>query len=310
VLAGLRHHTLVRGNHEQGEIDPRRSSDHRVDKPLVSRHVDKVELNVVVGKLGKTEFDGDAAFAFFGQTITIGACKRLHQGRLAVVDVSRSSPHNVPHGLMVHGWSSVPCRLGPHGRSLYPRRVTDPRIETELKIPVADLATIRSRLSFLDAHLVSERKREVNLLLDTEERTLSRRGCVLRLRAYGDLRILTFKGPASYDGPIKVRPEHEVHIEDLEKMRRVFEALGFFGAARYEKDRETWRLGDAEIVLDHTPMGDFVEVEGPSELLVSVTCSLGLDPLHAVRGSYLSLWTDFRARNPEKNLPADMVFGT
>ncbi|MDX2437957.1 MAG: class IV adenylate cyclase [Acidobacteriota bacterium] len=187
--------------------------------------------------------------------------------------------------------------------------MTDPGIETELKIPVADLAMIRSRLAVLDARLISESKREVNLLLDTRDHELSGRGCVLRLRKYGDLRILTFKGPASYDGPIKVRPEHEVLIEDLEKMQTVLEALGFVGVARYEKDRETWRAGPVEIVLDHTPMGDFVEVEGPSELLESVTRSLGLDPHHAVRGSYMSLWTEFRACNSEMKLPPDMVFG-
>ena len=187
--------------------------------------------------------------------------------------------------------------------------MTDTEVESELKIPVAELTTIRSRLVDVNANLITENTREVNLLLDSNDHALSARGCVLRLRSSGELRILTFKGPASYDGHIKVRPEHEVHIEDVEKMRRVLESLGFSGVARYEKDRETWRAGDVEIVLDHTPMGDFVEVEGPPELLESVARSLGLDPSHAVRGSYMSLWSEFRAGNPERNLPRDMVFG-
>ncbi len=187
--------------------------------------------------------------------------------------------------------------------------MTDSGLETELKIPVGDLSAVRSRLVEIEALLISECGREVNLLLDTSDRELSRGGCVLRLRSYGARRVLTFKGPASYDGPIKIRPEHEVDIEDLGKMTTVFEALDYSEVARYEKDREVWQSGDVEIVLDHTPMGDFVEVEGPSDLLESITCSLGLDPERAVRGSYMSLWSDYRARNPEKNLPFDMVFG-
>ncbi len=79
--------------------------------------------------------------------------------------------------------------------------------------------------------------------------------------------------------------------------------------ARYEKDRETWRLDDVEIVLDHTPMGDFVEVEGPAGVLEMTARSIGLDPSAAVRGSYISLWRAYRERAAE-NLPVDMVFGS
>lgn len=181
-------------------------------------------------------------------------------------------------------------------------------VETELKIPTSDLASVRANLAALDASLISQSTREENLLLDTTDRELADRGCVLRLRRYGARRVLTFKGPATYDGPIKVRPEHELEIENLETMRTVFEALGFFGVVRYEKDRETWRLHGVEVVLDHTPMGDFVEVEGESELIGSVARSLGLDPSDAVPGSYMSLWSEFRARHPEMDLPPDMVF--
>ncbi len=186
--------------------------------------------------------------------------------------------------------------------------MNDTGVETELKIPVPDLAPVRTSLAALEARLISDSTREENVLLDTVDRELSGRGCVLRLRRHGARRLLTFKGPASYDGPIKVRPEHELEIEDLETMLTVFEALGFSGVVRYEKDRETWRLNDVEVVLDHTPMGDFVEVEGPADVISSVALSLGLDPSDAVRGSYVSLWSDFRSRHPELNLPPDMVF--
>lgn len=186
--------------------------------------------------------------------------------------------------------------------------MTESEVETELKIPVEDLADIRSTLGNRGAERVTESRREVNLLLDSGDRELSGRGCLLRLRRYGTRHMLTFKGPATFDGPIKVRPEHELEIEDITKMLTVLGALGFSPCARYEKDRECWRLGDVEVVLDHTPMGDFIEIEGPSESLVAATQSLGLDPSRAVRGSYMSLWADYRARESHQDLPADMVF--
>ena len=88
----------------------------------------------------------------------------------------------------------------------------------------------------------------------------------------------------------------------------ILEHLGFSAAARYEKHRETWLLGGIEVVLDHTPMGDFVEIEGSRESLDSTAASLDLDPEKAVRGSYLSLWSEYRKSHRGRDLPVDMVF--
>ena len=74
--------------------------------------------------------------------------------------------------------------------------------------------------------------------------------------------------------------------------------------------RAGWQLGDVNIVLDRTPMGSFVEVEGPIERIEEVARAAGLDPAAAVRGSYVSLWSDFRARHPGRDLPEDMVFSS
>jgi len=88
----------------------------------------------------------------------------------------------------------------------------------------------------------------------------------------------------------------------------IFERLGFSVCMRYEKDREEWLLEQCSVVLDHTPMGDFVEVEGPPERLERVARLLGLDAVTAVRGSYVSLWLEYRELHPELDLPANMVF--
>ena len=186
--------------------------------------------------------------------------------------------------------------------------MADKPLEAELKIPVGDLDRVRASLQRARAVVVQTTAREVNLLLDTEDSRLRLEGSLLRLRQHGDRKILTFKGPVSYHGAIKVRPEHETEIIDLDRMGAILEQLGFSVCMRYEKDREEWRLDDVSVVLDHTPMGNFVEVEGPQEQLGEAAVLLGLDLASAVRGSYVSLWHEYRASHPSLNLPFDMVF--
>jgi adenylate cyclase class 2 len=150
--------------------------------------------------------------------------------------------------------------------------------------------------------------REINFLLDTEDGQLRGASSLLRLREYHGRQLITFKEPPVFSGAIKQRPEFETRIGDLATMVEILERLGFNIFMRYEKDREEWLMGDFSIVLDHTPMGNFVEVEGPGNQLEQTARSLGLDVADAVRGSYVSLWQDYRARHPERDLPLDMVF--
>lgn len=181
-------------------------------------------------------------------------------------------------------------------------------VESELKIPVTALDPVRASLQRARAIVVQTMAREINSILDTDDGRLREAGCLLRLRQHGDRKILTFKGPVSYRGAIKERPEHETEVTDLDRMGGIFEQLGFSVYMRYEKDREEWLLEDVSVVLDHTPMGSFVEVEGPPERLEEVADLLGLNVATAVRGSYVSLWMEHRARHPELDLPFDMVF--
>ena len=181
-------------------------------------------------------------------------------------------------------------------------------LESELKIPVTDFKPVRASLHRERAVVVQAMAREINLLLDTQDEKLRRAGSLLRLRRHGDREILTFKGPVSYHGAVKERVEHEAEFRDLERMVEIFGRLGFSVSTRYEKDREEWLLEDFSVVLDHTPMGNFVEVEGPSERLEQTARLLGLDTARALRGSYVSLWLEYRALHPELDLPENMVF--
>ncbi len=180
--------------------------------------------------------------------------------------------------------------------------------ETELKIPVTDLEAVRRRLEAAAATCLQTAVEELNVVHDDAAGSLLGSGRTLRLRRYAGRMVVTFKGPTEYHGPVKSREEIELAVADLDALATIFARIGLPPVVRYEKVREEWRLDRLLVTLDHTPMGDFVELEGPEEELAAAAVGLGLDPDQAARGSYLSLWQRYRADHPELDLPFDMVF--
>jgi len=179
-----------------------------------------------------------------------------------------------------------------------------PPIERELKFAQVDLDALRSRLLEVEAERLGPAIFEENWLLDRDGE-LGDRYSVLRVRAEeGRGAVLTFKGPASFEGATKVRAELELRIEDAAKALEVFAALGYKVERRYQKMREEWRLGTETICLDHTPIGDFVEFEGDRAEAVAKRC--GFDIAKALRKSYLMLYAEHLVRHPDA--PFDMLF--
>ena len=127
---------------------------------------------------------------------------------------------------------------------------------------------------------------------------------MLRLRIVGHGTRLTFKGPARFEGKVRVRREHELKVDSADQARALIESLGYQPTAIYQKYREEWQLGGVIIALDHTPIGDFAEFEGDGAEKVARRC--GCDPDGSEQRNYLQLYKDYRERNPDA--PADMVF--
>ncbi len=175
--------------------------------------------------------------------------------------------------------------------------------ERELKFANVEHSVLRERLIDLSAECEGSGAHEDNWLFDRDGQ-LSEAGHVLRLRVDRRGTSLTYKGPAKFDGKVKVREEHETSAGDAKKMRAILEALGYKVVGRYQKIREEWRLGSIVIALDHTPIGDFAEFEGPDCERVAKRC--GFDPETAERRSYLRLYADHRQENPDS--PPHMAF--
>ncbi|MBI2758191.1 MAG: class IV adenylate cyclase [Chloroflexi bacterium] len=161
--------------------------------------------------------------------------------------------------------------------------------EIEVKFHISSLADIEMRLRKLKAHLPGPRTREVNLRFDTPDGSFQRAGKVLRLRRDGSIHLTYKDGSRSKDGAIS-RREIEFEVSDFETARCFIEALGYQVVFLYEKYRTTYELDGAHVMLDETPIGSFVEIEGELDSLRPVAKKLGLDWNTAIPASYHALF--------------------
>jgi adenylate cyclase class 2 len=164
-------------------------------------------------------------------------------------------------------------------------------LETEVKLRLADAAAFRSLLAesgWQPDRPVFER----NTVFDTPSRELFQSRRLLRIRQIDDRAIVTVKLPAVYDGPHKVREEHEFETTDAGEARQVFLGLGYEPAWIYEKRRTTFRKdGENGIIeVDETPIGDFAEMEGAPDWIDRTAQALGFAKADYVTETYRGLF--------------------
>lgn len=177
--------------------------------------------------------------------------------------------------------------------------------EIEIKLaydsPDAALAGIES----LGARLVRPRHFEDNWVFDREVDPLRPAGVLLRLRRTGQPAVLTLKLPVPGEHRHKVREEYETEVADAAALLEILRGLGFSVRYRYQKHRTVFRAGGLVVCLDETPIGCFVEFEGPPEEIDHVAARLGFGPAQYVRETYRELQErDARERGVE---PGDLL---
>lgn len=182
-----------------------------------------------------------------------------------------------------------------------------PKHEIEVKLRISGAADARQRLEAAGFALTRERLFESNIIYDRPGRDLRRAGELLRLRTCGGNAILTFKGP-SIDARHKTREEIETAVSDAAAFVGILERLGFEPSFRYEKYRtEFARPGETgHAVLDETPIGGFLELEGPPEWIDAAARALGFTERDYITATYADLYFEYCRR--ETAAPPDMVF--
>ncbi len=173
-------------------------------------------------------------------------------------------------------------------------------IETEIKFLVADLAALAAKLPAAGFRLQTPRSFESNTLYDTADRQLRARTEILRIRGYAGRWLLTHKRlPTS--GPGEDRHKHRIETETLvsdgSALAELFLSLGFVESFRYEKWRAEWTDGQGHCVVDETPIGNYAELEGPSEWIDRTAPLLGIHPAQYITLSYGRLFDQWCAQH-------------
>jgi len=166
-------------------------------------------------------------------------------------------------------------------------------IEREVKLLFASPSDAKRAIISAGAAPLRCRRFQEDSLFDTDDESLRRRGCTLRVRVESGRSLLTFKGPVQ-PGPMKVREEHETVVSDGDVLIRVLESLGLHVWFRYQKFREEFAAEDATIALDETPIGTFVEIEGGERAIEFLARALGRSESDYVLDSYRGLFLQRR----------------
>jgi adenylate cyclase class 2 len=187
--------------------------------------------------------------------------------------------------------------------------------EIELKFPLSDPAALQNLLPQLGFHLDTPRTFESNTLYDTPGRELRAQKQLLRIRQYGNVHTLTHKRTAAPEDPehpsrYKVRIETETTVADPVALGQVFEQLGYQPVFIYEKYRTEWSAFDPltgsspHLVIDETPIGNYVELEGPTTWIDRMLVDLGVNVNTCLTDSYGKLFLDWKERtgSPAENL--------
>lgn len=179
-------------------------------------------------------------------------------------------------------------------------------LEQEAKFRLASLSDGLARLQSAGARLEAPEVFETNHLFDFRDGRLAKRDEALRLRRVGTDAWLTWKGPQHGSRRLKKRRELQCALSDADALERILEALGLETSFRYEKYRAYYRLGDAELALDRTPIGVFLEIEGAPESILESAKTLSLDMREAIVASYPRLYE--RHREEVEDAPRFMTF--
>jgi len=170
---------------------------------------------------------------------------------------------------------------------------TDGQREIEIKLAVENVDDMRRDLCSRGFRIVASRFHELNLVFDTPGGDLARRRRLLRLRLAGGHSVLTAKSPVSIDqdhAGYKVRREIEVRVSDFSATRSILESSGFEVVFSYEKYREVLENAGIHVMLDETPVGNFMEIEGNPSAIDRLAAELGFDKKNFITANYKSLF--------------------
>ncbi|HEX8390280.1 MAG TPA: CYTH domain-containing protein [Candidatus Saccharimonadales bacterium] len=165
--------------------------------------------------------------------------------------------------------------------------------EIEAKFLDIDIEKMRGQLLTAGAVCRQPMRLMRRAIIETPE--MKRKDAYVRVRDEGDKVTLTYKqfDELSIDGAKEVGTV----VGDFDATVALLAQAGLKYHSLQESKRETWQLGDVEVVIDEWPWLDiYIEIEGKSEQALQGTVKkLGLDWKDAVFGDVM---VAYRAQYP------------
>lgn len=156
-------------------------------------------------------------------------------------------------------------------------------IEKKYRLPEERIEAVVAALTDRGSEFIGEDEEENTIYAGP---ALIEKGAVLRIRKTKDRTILTYKRRLDIGGDIKHQVEEETDVSDAAAIQRIIQELGLRPALVYEKRRKTWRLGEAEVMVDVLPFGNYVEIEGTAATIRDAEASLGIADLETEEATY------------------------
>ena len=175
-----------------------------------------------------------------------------------------------------------------------------PYIEIEVKLPYdGPPQAARRRIEQHGYTQTDPRVLESDQLFDRPGGELKRSDRLVRLRRSGARATVTYKGPSQRER-YKSREEIEFEVSDPDAFALVLDRLGYVPAFRYEKYRTKFAAPSEPgfITIDETPIGVFLELEGPPAWIDRTAQRLGFSAADYSTASYASLYRDYRLTHP------------
>jgi len=216
-------------------------------------------------------------------------------------------------------------------------------IETEIKIRWdGSAAAARRRIEEYGYRLIEARTLESDQIFDLPGDDLTAAGKLVRLRRTtpdaarvdqagadrdnmdrasveqadaptSDFREGTIRATVTYKGPgmsarYKSREEIEFDVSDANAFFQVLDRLGYVPRFFYQKFRTKFGAAGEPgmITLDETPIGVFLELEGPEYWIDATATRFGVPPSAYLTASYASLYREYRLQHG--GTPVNMVF--
>ncbi len=159
--------------------------------------------------------------------------------------------------------------------------------EIEVKFVDVAIDDVRARLEQAGAVLEYPMRDMRRALIEEPHHAAER--SFIRIRDEGDKTTLCFKRRTLPDAETTIDSVHELEttVGDFDTTVQIFAEAGWHYTTYQESRRETWHLGDTEVVIDEWPwIQPYIEIEGSSEAAVQeAAAQLGFDWTDAVFGS-------------------------